>query len=228
MKTVMAIYTEEKEDGGTSEAAFARAMERAAEALGLSIKTVAEICIAATRKAECTTLIEAYETDDGEEEVTEIVTPRTGPTTPEELFFADLRGNAVFSAYESLPFRQRMVTADVCGFCDGCYGVQVLAEDKNGEPTLKERKSLLLTQIAARNQLSDADTVKKILNKAVAAMREYLHGTDYFADTDFERIGKYNNDCYMKYRIHAGEQKQTTIKQKQDKKAKKKQLPPAV
>ena len=31
MKTVMAIYAEEKEEGGTSEAAFARAMERAAE-----------------------------------------------------------------------------------------------------------------------------------------------------------------------------------------------------
>ena len=118
-----------------------------------------------------------------EEEVTEIVTPRTGPTTPEELFFADLRGNAVFSAYEDLPIRQRMVTSDFCGFCDGCYGVQVLTEDKNGEPLLKERKALMLTQIAARNHLSDADTVKTILNKAIAAMREYLHGTDYFATT---------------------------------------------
>ena len=228
LKTVMAIYAEEKEEGGTSEAAFARAMERAAETLGLSIKTVAEICIAATRNAECTPLIEAYETENGEEEVAEIVTPRTGPTTPEELFFADLRGNAIFSAYEGLPFRQRMVTSDACGFCDGCFCVQVLAEDKNGEPTLKERKALPLTQIAARNQLSDADTVKKILNKAVAAMREYLHGTDYFADTDFERIGKYNNDCYMKYRIRIEERKQKEASQKQTKKTKKKQLPPAV
>ena len=170
-------------------------MQRAAEKLGLSVKTVAEICIAATRNAESTPLIETYETGDGEEEVTEIVTPRTGPTTPEELFFADLRGNAVFSAYEDLPIRQRMVTSDFCGFCDGCYGVQVLTEDKNGEPLLKERKALMLTQIAARNHLSDADTVKKILDKAVAAMREYLHGTDFFADTDFDRIGAHNKGC---------------------------------
>lgn len=226
MKTVMAIYAEEKEKGDASEAAFARAMERAAEKLGLSIKTVAEICIAATRNAESTPLIETYETGDGEEEVTEIVTPRTGPITPEELFFADLRGNAVFSAYEGLPFRQRMVTSDFCGFCDGCYGVQVLTEDKNGEPLLKERKALMLTQIAARNHLSDADTVKKILNKAIAAMREYLRGTDYFADTDFDRIGAHNNGCYEKYRIHQEKQKENA--QIQTQKTKKKHLPPAV
>ena len=91
---------------------------------------------------------------------------------------------------------------------------------------LKERKALMLTQIAARNHLSDADTVKTILNKAIAAMREYLHGTDYFADTDFDRIGAHNNGCYEKYRIHKEKQKETA--KTQTKKTKKKQLPPAV
>ena len=122
-----------------------------------------------------------------------------------------------------------MVTSDFCGFCDGCYGVQVLTKDKNGEPLLKERKALMLTQIAARNHLSDADTVKKILNKAIASMREYLHGTDYFADTDFDRIGAHNNGCYEKYRIHKEKQKETAKTQtKKTKKPKKKQMPPAV
>ena len=77
--------------------------------------------------------------------------------------------------------------------------------------------------------LRDADTVQKEVSSAVEAMRDYLHQTDWFADTDFEKTGAVENERYERRRQRAEERKRQENEQKQPKKKqRKKKLPPAV
>ena len=54
-------------------------------------------------------------------------------------------------------------------------------------------------------------------------LRGYLHETDYFADTDFETIGKLENERYERRRARADERKKEEEAQRKQKKPSKKE-----
>ena len=143
--------------------------------------------------------------------------------TPEQKLFLDLRDNALWGAFERLSLKERMMIAASCGFCVNCYGTVVLTQDNEGNTVLSKRKPMMNTDIAVIHQCTPK-TVASTLKKAYKKLRGYLNETDYYADTDFEAIGKLENERYERRRARAEERKQKDIAQKKPKK--KKPLPP--
>ena len=68
-----------------------------------------------------------------------------------------------------------------------------------------------------------AKTVSNTLKKAYTKLRGYLNETAYYASTDFETIGKIENERYERRHQRAVERKRQEAEQKQKKK---KPLPP--
>ena len=66
---------------------------------------------------------------------------------------------------------------------------------------------MMNTDIAVIHQCTQK-TVASTLKKAYTKLRSYLHETDYFADTDFETIGKIEIERYERRRTCAEERKQ--------------------
>ena len=233
MKTVMAVWRGDQAQDGASVAGYETAMERAAGEIDLTVRTAKDIFSGAVRNSEFTSLYRTETDEDGEETEEEqhgqpLFSSQIIPS-PEQHFFMEQRGNAVFGAYESLSDRAKWILAEYLGFCSGCYGVQIKKKDKDGNPVVTERKPLPLTEIAAMLLLRDADTVQKEVSSVVEAMREYLHQTDWFADTDFEKTGAIENERYERRRQQAEERKRQEAEQKQPKKKqRKKKLPPTV
>ena len=81
------------------------------------------------------------------------------------------------------------------------------------------RKPMMNTDIAVFHQCT-AKTVANTLKKAYKKLRGYLNETDYFADTDFEALGKRENERYERRKERAEERKREEAKNK------KKTLPP--
>lgn len=212
MKTVMAVLRGDQAQNGVSNGVFEAAMERAAGEIDLTIKTAKAICTGAERNSDVTSLCRTETDEDGQETTEELsgqpLFSSQRIPSPEEHFFLEQRGDAVFGAYESLSARAKRILAEYLGFCHECYGMQVKKEDKNGNPVIAERKPLPLTDIAAMLLLRDADTIQKEVARAVEDMRAYLHTTDWFADTDFEAIGKIENERYEHRRQQVEERKQ--------------------
>lgn len=76
-------------------------------------------------------------------------------------------------------------------------------------------------------------TVASTLKKAYKKLRGYLNETDYYADTDFEAIGKLENERYEPRRQRAEKRKRQGVEQKpkmnqKTSGRKKKELPEAV
>lgn len=113
-----------------------------------------------------------------------------------------------------------------CGFCVDCYGTIVLTKDDDGNTVPEKRKPMMNTDIAVIHQCTPK-TVASTLKKAYTKLRGYLHETDYFADTDFETIGKLENERYERRRARADERKKEEEAQRKQKKPRKKNpLPP--
>ena len=70
---------------------------------------------------------------------------------------------------------------------------------------------MMNTDIAVIHQCTPK-TVASTLKKAYTKLRGYLHETDYFADTDFEAIGKRENERYERRRERAEERKRKEAK----------------
>ena len=84
---------------------------------------------------------------------------------------------------------------------------------------------MMNTDIAVIHQCTQK-TVASTLKKAYKKLRGYLHETDYFADTDFEAVGKIENERYARRCIRAEERKRQEAEQMQKKENQKKPLSP--
>ena len=144
MKTVMAVWRGDQAQDNASAAGYETAMERAAGEIDLTVRTVKDIFSGAVRNSEFTSLYRTETDEDGEETEEELhgqplFSSQIIPS-PEQHFFMEQRGDAVFGAYESLPDRAKWIIAEYLGFCSGCYGVQIKTKDKDGNPVINERK----------------------------------------------------------------------------------------
>lgn len=201
-----------------------------ADEIQLTEKHAKEILLAADLNSHMEILTKSFEDEEGNETEEEYIS--TTDPTPEQKIFFDMRDNALWGAFERLSLKERMMIAESCGFCVDCYGTLILAEDKNGNMVPVKRKPMMNTDIAVFHQCT-AKTVANTLKKAYAKLRDYLHDTDYYAGTDFEAIGKIENERYEHRRARAEERKRQEAEHKQKKERKtpvqkKKELPEAV
>ena len=158
-----------------------------AEEIHLTEKHAKEILLAADLNSHMVTLTKPVADAEGNETEEEWV--ESFDPTPEQKLFLDMRDHALWGAFERLSLKERMMIAESCGFCVDCYGTLILTKDKDGHKILAKRKPMMNTDIAVFHQCSPK-TVAEILKKAYIKLRGYLHETDYYADTDFEAVGK--------------------------------------
>ena len=92
----------------------------------------------------------------------------------EKLYFKQWQEEALFTAYESLDYRERMMVADHIGFCSECYGIYELGKDGKGEPIKLLRKCKAYIDLVAEHMLSSPDTAFQIVNGAYEKMRKEL------------------------------------------------------
>ena len=195
-----------------------------AEEIQLTEKHAKEILLAADLNSHMETLTKPVTDNEGnetEEEWIESLDP-----TPEQKLFLDMRDDALWGAFERLSLKERMMIAASCGFCVNCFGTIVLTKDDDGNTVPAKRRPMMNTDIAVIHQCTPK-TVASTLKKAYKKLRGYLHETDYFADTDFETIGKLENERYERRRASVDERKKEEEAQRKQKKSQKKNpLPP--
>ena len=215
VKKTMGVYKK------NADLPYAERITALSEEIQLTEKHAKEILLAADLNSHMETLTKPVTDNEGnetEEEWIESLDP-----TPEQKLFLDMRDDALWGAFERLSLKERMMIAASCGFCVDCYGTIVLTKDLDGNTVPAKRKPMMNTDIAIIHQCTPK-TVASTLKKAYKKLRGYLNETDYYADTDFEAIGKLENERYERRRARAEERKQKDIAQKKPKK--KKPLPP--
>ncbi len=189
-----------------------------ADEIQLTEKHAKEILLAADLNSHMETLtkpVADHEGNEAEEEWVEALDP-----TPEMQFILEAQAEALWGAFERLSLKERMMIAESCGFCVNCYGKLVLTEDEDGNKTLTPCKPMMKTDIAVKHQCKPK-TVADTLKKAYKKLREYLHETDYFADTNFEAFGKRENERYEHRKKRAEERKREEAESKKKKTNKK-------
>lgn len=146
---------------------------------GRSIKNTKEIIRAGIDSTHYTDFYYKYADEDGESTAEDVTVDTT--SNPERLFFKQRQAEALFTAYEALDYRERMMVADHLGFCPECYGIYELSKDENGNSVKLLRKGKAYIDLAAGHMLSSPDTAFQIVNGAYEkmlielAIDEYVH-----------------------------------------------------
>lgn len=140
--------------------------------IGKSIKDTKEIIRSGIDSTHYTDFYRRYADEDGESTAEDVAVDDT--SNPEKLFFRQWQAEALFDAYESLDYRERIMVADHLGFCPECYGIYELSRDENGNPVKLLRKGKAYIDLAAEHTLSSPDTAFRTVNGAYEKMRREL------------------------------------------------------
>ncbi len=147
--------------------------------IGKSVKDTKEIIRAGIDSTHYTDFYRKYADEGGESTAEDVTVDYT--SNPEKLYFKQWLADGVFSAYESLDYRERSMVADHLGFCPECYGIYELCKDENGNSVKLLRKGKAYIDLAAEHMLSSPDTAFQIVNGAYEkmlielAIDEYIH-----------------------------------------------------
>ena len=147
--------------------------------IGRNVKDTKEIIRAGIDSAHYTDFYRKYADEDDESTAEDVTTDTT--SKPERLFFKQWQAEALFSAYETLDYREYMMVADHLGFCPESYGIYELSNDENGNSVKLLRKGKAYIDLAAEHTLSSPDTAFQIVNGAYEkmlielAIDEYIH-----------------------------------------------------
>lgn len=172
--------------------------------IGKIVKDTKEIIRAGIDSTHYTDFYRKYADEDGESTAEDVTVDTT--SNPERLFFKQRQVETLFTAYESLDYRERTMVADHLGFCPECYGIYELGSDENGQPVKLLRKRKAYIDLAAEHMLSSPDTAFQIVNSAYEkmlielAIDEYIHIVELrlkSADNNsvtYEYCADHNND----------------------------------
>lgn len=144
-----------------------------------SVKDTKEIIRTGIDSTHYTDFYRKYADEDGKSTAEDVTTDTTA--NPERLFFKQWQAEALFTAYETLDYRERTMVADHLGFCTECYGVYELDKDESGNSVKLLRKEKAYIDLAAEHMLSSPDTAFQIVNGAYEkmlielAIDEYIH-----------------------------------------------------
>ena len=147
-------------------------LTKIAAEIGKSIKDTKEIIRSGIDSTHYTDFFRRYADEDGESTAEDVTVDDT--SNPEKLFFRQWQTDALFDAYESLDYRERMMVADHLGFCPECYGIYELGRDENGNSVKLLRKGKAYIDLAAEHTLSSPDTAFRTVNGAYEKMRREL------------------------------------------------------
>ena len=147
-------------------------LTKIAAEIGKSIKDTKEMIRSGIDSTHYTDFYRRYADEDGESTAEDVTIDDT--SNPEKLFIRQWQTEALFDAYESLDYRERMMVADHLGFCPEFYGIYELGSDENGNPVKLLRKGKAYIDLAAEHTLSSPDTAFRTVNGAYEKMRREL------------------------------------------------------
>lgn len=104
-----------------------------------------------------------------DEESTEFLLPDSSHN-PENIFFNQRLYNKLYEAYNSLEYTEKIMLAQHLGFCPECFSTHYTDKndlDENNKPKEKPIKPLPYTDIATDHGFSNADTAKRVCEKAI-------------------------------------------------------------
>lgn len=113
--------------------------------------------------------IDVQNSDEDDEKTTDFLLPDF-TLNPEDVYFKQELYDKLYEAYDSLEYTEKIMLSQHFGFCPECFSVHyadINDLDENNKPKEKPIKPLPYTDITTDHGFSDADTAKKVCEKAM-------------------------------------------------------------
>ncbi|MBQ1507628.1 MAG: hypothetical protein IIZ36_04310, partial [Ruminococcus sp.] len=120
--------------------------------------------------------VDIQSNDDDDEQTTDFLMPDSS-LNPENIFFKQELYDKLYEAYDSLEYTEKIMLAQRLGFCPECFSTRYADKtdlDENGKPKEKPIKPLPYTDIATDHGFSDADTAKRVCERALAKLKKSI------------------------------------------------------
>ena len=117
--------------------------------------------------------VDVQSNDEDDTRTTDYLLPDSS-LNPENIFFKQELYNKLYEAYDSLEYTEKIMLAQHLGFCPECLGTRYADKtdlDENGKPKEKPIKPLPYTDIATDHGFSDADTAKRVCERALNTIK---------------------------------------------------------
>ena len=117
--------------------------------------------------------VDVQSNDEDDTRTTDFLLPDAS-LNPENIFFKQELYNKLYEAYDSLEYTEKIMLAQHLGFCPECLGTRYADKtdlDENGKPKEKPIKPLPYTDIATDHGFSDADTAKRVCERALNTIK---------------------------------------------------------
>ena len=120
---------------------------------------------------------DVHSNDDDDEQTIDFLLPDSS-LNPENIFFMQELYDKLYEAYDNLEYTEKIMLAQHLGFCPECFSTHYTDKndlDENGKSKEKPIKPLPYTDIATDHGFSDADTAKRVCEKAISRIINNLH-----------------------------------------------------
>lgn len=117
--------------------------------------------------------VDVQSNDEDDTRTTDFLLPDSS-LNPENIFFKQELYNKLYEAYDSLEYTEKIMLAQHLGFCPECFSTHYTDKndlDENGKPKEKPIKPLPYTDIATDHGFSDADTAKRVCERALNTIK---------------------------------------------------------
>ncbi|MCR5653960.1 MAG: hypothetical protein K6F88_09225 [Ruminococcus sp.] len=117
--------------------------------------------------------VDVQSNDEDDTRTTDFLLPDSS-LNPENIFFRQELYNKLYEAYDSLEYTEKIMLAQHLGFCPECFSTRYADKndlDENGNPKEKPIKPLPYTDIATDHGFSDADTAKRVCERALNTIK---------------------------------------------------------
>lgn len=114
--------------------------------------------------------------DEDDTRTTDFLLPDSS-LNPENIYFKQELYNKLYEAYDSLEYTEKIMLAQHLGFCPECFSNHYADKtdlDENDNPKEKPIKPLPYTDIATDHGFSDADTAKRVCERAIAKLKKSI------------------------------------------------------
>ena len=121
--------------------------------------------------------VDVQSNDEDDEQTTDFLLPDSS-LNPENIYFKQELYNKLYEAYDGLEYTEKIMLAQHLGFCPECFSTRYADKndlDENGKPKNKPIKPLPYTDIATDHGFSDADTAKRVCERALSIIKNNLH-----------------------------------------------------
>ena len=113
--------------------------------------------------------VDVQSNDEDDEQTTDFLLPDSS-LNPENIYFKQELYYKLYEAYDSLEYTEKIMLAQHLGFCPECFSTRYADKndlDETGKPKEKPIKPLPYTDIATDHGFSNADTAKRVCEKAI-------------------------------------------------------------